>query len=105
MPCVPPRRQTHWHTMPTLPKCRSGSGMPTLPPPGSMIDGRVGRRRARRLRWNIELARRVQEDRGMQSVVGIALLVVGVVLMIFGMQASASLGSRASPLFTDAPND
>jgi hypothetical protein len=39
----------------------------------------------------------------MQSVVGIALLVVGVVLIIFGMQASASLGSRLSELFTGAP--
>ena len=39
----------------------------------------------------------------MQSVIGIALLVVGVVLMIFGMQASASLGSRLSELFTGAP--
>jgi hypothetical protein len=41
----------------------------------------------------------------MQSVVGIALLVVGVVLIIFGMQASASLGSRLSELFTGAPSD
>jgi hypothetical protein len=49
--------------------------------------------------------RRVKEDIGMQSVVGIALLVVGVVLMIFGMQASASLGSRLSELFTGAPSD
>ena len=41
----------------------------------------------------------------MQSVIGIALLVMGVVLMIFGMQASASLGSRLSELFTGAPSD
>ena len=41
----------------------------------------------------------------MQSVVGIALLVVGVVLLIFGMQASASVGSRLSELFTGAPSD
>jgi hypothetical protein len=41
----------------------------------------------------------------MQSVVGIAVLVVGVVLIIFGMQASASLGSRLSELFTGAPSD
>jgi LPXTG-motif cell wall-anchored protein len=41
----------------------------------------------------------------MQSVVGIALLVVGVVLMIFGMQASASVGSRLSELLTGAPSD
>ena len=41
----------------------------------------------------------------MQSVVGIALLVAGVVLIIFGMQASASLGSRLSELFTGAPSD
>jgi LPXTG-motif cell wall-anchored protein len=47
----------------------------------------------------------VEEDRAMQSVIGIALLVIGVVLMIFGMQASASLGSRLSELFTGAPSD
>jgi len=41
----------------------------------------------------------------MQSVVGIAFLVIGVVLIIFGMQASASLGSRLSELFTGAPSD
>ena len=41
----------------------------------------------------------------MQSVMGLALLVVGVVLSIFGMQASASVGSRVSELFTGAPSD
>jgi LPXTG-motif cell wall-anchored protein len=41
----------------------------------------------------------------MQSTVGMALLVVGVVLIIFGMQASASLSSRLSELFTGAPSD
>ena len=41
----------------------------------------------------------------MHSVIGIALLVVGVVLIIFGMNASASLGSRVSELFTGAPSD
>ena len=41
----------------------------------------------------------------MQRVVGIALLVVGVVLIVFGMQASASLGSRLSEFFTGAPSD
>jgi LPXTG-motif cell wall-anchored protein len=41
----------------------------------------------------------------MHSVVGIALLVIGVVLMIFGMQASASVGSRLSELLTGAPSD
>jgi len=41
----------------------------------------------------------------MQRIVGIALLVVGVVLIIFGMQASASLGSRLSELFTGTPSD
>lgn len=41
----------------------------------------------------------------MQSVVGIAFTVVGVVLIIFGMQASASLGSRLSELFIGAPSD
>jgi hypothetical protein len=40
-----------------------------------------------------------------QSVVGIALLVVGVVLIIFGMQASASVGSRLSELFSGTPSD
>ena len=42
---------------------------------------------------------------GMQSVVGIAFLVVGVVLIIFGMNASALLGSRLSEFFTGAPSD
>ena len=41
----------------------------------------------------------------MQSVGGIALLAVGVVLIVFGMQASASLGSRLSEFFTGAPSD
>jgi LPXTG-motif cell wall-anchored protein len=41
----------------------------------------------------------------MQNVVGIAFLVVGVVLIIFGMNASASLGSRLSELFTGALSD
>jgi hypothetical protein len=41
----------------------------------------------------------------MQSVIGIALLVAGVVLIIFGMQASASVGSRLSELFTGTPSD
>jgi LPXTG-motif cell wall-anchored protein len=41
----------------------------------------------------------------MSSVVGIALLVVGVVLIIFGMQASASVGSRLSELFTGTSSD
>lgn len=40
----------------------------------------------------------------MQSVVGMALLVVGVVLIVFGMQASTSLGSRFSEFFTGAPD-
>jgi hypothetical protein len=46
-----------------------------------------------------------QEESGMQSIIGMALLVVGVVLIIFGMQASASVGSRLSELFTGAPSD
>ena len=41
----------------------------------------------------------------MQSVVGMALLVVGVVLLVFGMQASASVSSRLSELFTGTPRD
>jgi uncharacterized protein DUF3185 len=41
----------------------------------------------------------------MQSVVGIALLMVEVVLIIFGIQASASVGSRLSAFFTGTPSD
>ena len=41
----------------------------------------------------------------MQSVVGMAFLVVGVVLIMFGRQASASVGSRFSELFTGTPSD
>jgi len=41
----------------------------------------------------------------MPRVIGMALLIVGAVLMVFGMQASASLGSRLSELFTGAPSD
>jgi LPXTG-motif cell wall-anchored protein len=41
----------------------------------------------------------------MQSVVGFALLVVGGALIVFGMQASASLGSRLSELFSGTPSD
>jgi LPXTG-motif cell wall-anchored protein len=41
----------------------------------------------------------------MHSVVGITVLVVGVVLSVFGMNASASLGSRWAELFTGAPSD
>jgi len=41
----------------------------------------------------------------MSRVIGIAFLVVGVVLILFGMNASASLGSRVSELFTGAPSD
>jgi uncharacterized protein DUF3185 len=41
----------------------------------------------------------------MQNVVGIACLVVGVVLIICGMHASASLGARLSELFTGALSD
>jgi hypothetical protein len=40
----------------TLPRCRSGWGMPPLPPRDSMSAGRVDRRRARRLRWNTKEA-------------------------------------------------
>jgi Protein of unknown function (DUF3185) len=41
----------------------------------------------------------------MQSVVRMAFLVVGVVLIMFGRQASASVGSRLSELFTGTPSD
>jgi hypothetical protein len=40
-----------------------------------------------------------------QSVIGIALLVVGGALLTFGMQASASLGSRLSALFIGTSSD
>jgi LPXTG-motif cell wall-anchored protein len=46
-----------------------------------------------------------KEGGAMHRVIGIALLVVGVVLIVFGMNASASLGSRLSELFTGAPSD
>jgi hypothetical protein len=41
----------------------------------------------------------------MNKAVGIALLVVGVVLIIFGMNAAESLGSRLSQLLTGTPSD
>jgi hypothetical protein len=41
----------------------------------------------------------------MNRAVGIALLVVGVVLIIFGMNAAESLGSRLSRLLTGTPSD
>jgi hypothetical protein len=41
----------------------------------------------------------------MQSVLGMALLVVSGVLLTFGMHASASLGSRLSALFTGTSSD
>ena len=47
----------------------------------------------------------MKDEHGVQSVVGIALLVIGVALIIFGMQASASLGFRLSEIFTGAPSD
>ena len=47
------RRPMRLRTMPTLPRCRSGWGMPTLPPRGCMTAARAGLRRVRRLRWSI----------------------------------------------------
>jgi hypothetical protein len=41
----------------------------------------------------------------MPRAVGIALLVVGVVLIVFGMNAADSLGSRVSRLLTGTPSD
>jgi len=41
----------------TLPRCRRGSGMRTLPRRSSMTAGRVGQRKVRRLRWNTERAK------------------------------------------------
>src|SRR5437868_2603714 len=40
-------------------------GMPTLPPRGSMIAGRAGRRRVQRFRWSME---RAKEKRRRQCV-------------------------------------
>ena len=51
--CVRPPRPMRSRIMRTLPKCRSGWGMPTLPPRGFMIAGRAGRRRVRHLKWSI----------------------------------------------------
>ena len=41
----------------------------------------------------------------MNRAAGIALLVVGLVLVIFGMNAAESLGSRLSQLLTGTPSD
>ncbi|MBA3936845.1 MAG: DUF3185 family protein [Planctomycetes bacterium] len=41
----------------------------------------------------------------MRNPLGIILLVVGVVLLIFGISASDSIGSSFSKLFTGAPTD
>ena len=49
-PYVPPQPPMHWRTTRTLPRCRNGWGMRTLPRHGSTIAGRVGRRRVQRLR-------------------------------------------------------
>lgn len=41
----------------------------------------------------------------MNKALGIGLLVVGIVLMIFGINASESFGSEVSRFFTGAPTD
>ncbi len=41
----------------------------------------------------------------MRNPLGIILLVVGVLLLIFGISASDSIGSSFSKLFTGAPTD
>jgi len=41
----------------------------------------------------------------MNKPLGIALLVVGVVLIVFGISASESIGSEVSRLFTGKPTD
>lgn len=41
----------------------------------------------------------------MNRTLGIAMLVVGIVLLIFGLSASDSIGSSFSKLFTGAPTD
>jgi hypothetical protein len=128
MRCAPLRRPMPWRTMPTVPRCRSGWDTLLLPRRGSLSAGRADLRRVRHGRWRSERAhkqrgnqrryhpeksasfcahhgRRGKEDRGRQSVVGMALLVVGAVLIMFGMQALASVGSRLSALFTGAPSD
>jgi hypothetical protein len=41
----------------------------------------------------------------MKSIISIALLVVGITLIIFGISASDSLGSDLSRFFTGSPTD
>lgn len=41
----------------------------------------------------------------MNKAIGLALLVVGIVLIIFGISASDSFGSDVSRFFTGAPTD
>jgi hypothetical protein len=41
----------------------------------------------------------------MRLVMGVALAVLGVVLVIFGLDANDSVGSRLSKLFTGSPTD
>src|SRR5262252_23960 len=64
IPCVPPRRRMPLHTTRTLRRCRSGWGMPTLPPHGYMIAGRADRRRARLSKLNIKRAKEKKESSG-----------------------------------------
>jgi len=41
----------------------------------------------------------------MERAVGIALIIIGVVLLIWGVNASQSLGSEVSEAFTGSPSD
>lgn len=41
----------------------------------------------------------------MNKIVSLALLVGGIILIIFGVQASESIGSEFSRLFTGSPTD
>ena len=41
----------------------------------------------------------------MNRAIGIALLVAGIVLLIWGIDASQSLSSEVSEAFTDSPSD
>ena len=52
--CAQPRRPMRWTTRPTSPRCRSGWGTPTSPPPASTTTARPGPRTVRRSRWRTD---------------------------------------------------
>jgi LPXTG-motif cell wall-anchored protein len=45
------------------------------------------------------------KEHGMRSFISLALLIVGIVLIILGIQASDSLGSDLSNFFSGSPTD